>query len=271
MSSLRFIRFAAACVLAGAAASASAQTALRLAEPVEARSGQATTPSPDAKGQPGPQGFSVVLVLGDGQSTTVADNVPGAARKALADMKDFLPYRGYRLLDAQWILGSQRSTSRLRGPDDQEYQLTLRTTQLAGGRVSVVFQLQESSALTMIGPRDAADETAARKAEEMELQARLGRLQAELAAMKQRLGDKHPAVASTAAEIENLKMRLAAFESGEGRPRSLFGGRSVIDTTFSMEIGETVVVGTSRMRGGDKALIALLTAVPRGGATTRKE
>ena len=30
-----------------------------------------------------------------------------------------------------------------------------------------------------------------------------------------------------------------------------------------MEIGETVVVGTSRLRGGDKALIALLTAVPR--------
>jgi hypothetical protein len=45
----------------------------------------------------------------------------------------------------------------------------------------------------------------------------------------------------------------------------------VIDTTFSMDIGETVVVGTSRMRGGDKALIALLTAVPRGGATARKE
>jgi hypothetical protein len=75
----------------------------------------ATTPTPEAKRQPSPQGFSVVLVLGDGQSTTVAENVPQAARKALADMKDFLPYRGYRLLDAQWILGSQRSASRLRG------------------------------------------------------------------------------------------------------------------------------------------------------------
>ena len=147
-----------------------------------------------------------------------------------------------------------------------------RTTQLAGGRVSVVFQLQESTALTLIGPRDAADETAARKAEETELQARLSRLQSELAAMSKRLGDKHPAVASTGAEIENIKMRLAAFDSGDVRPRAIpLGGRSVIDTTFSMEIGETVVVGTSRMRGGDKALIALLTAVPRGGVTTRKE
>ncbi len=47
-------------------------------------------------------------------------------------------------------------------------------------------------------------------------------------------------------------------------------GRSVIDTNFSMEIGETVVVGTSRIRGGDKALIALLTAVPKG-TSGRKE
>jgi hypothetical protein len=37
----------------------------------------------------------------------------------------------------------------------------------------------------------------------------------------------------------------------------------IISTGFTMQIGETVVVGTSRLRGGDKALIALLTAVPR--------
>jgi hypothetical protein len=130
--------------------------------------------------------------------------------------------------------------------------------------------MQEASALTVVTARD-ADEVAARRAAEMELQARLGRLQAEAAAMKQRLGEKHANVVAVSAEIENLKMRLAEFESGDARPRSLFGSRGVIDTTFSMDIGETVVVGTSRMRGGDKALIALLTAVPRGGATARKE
>jgi hypothetical protein len=48
-------------------------------------------------------------------------------------------------------------------------------------------------------------------------------------------------------------------------------GRSVIDTSFTMDIGETVVVGTSRVRGGDKALIALLTAVPKGSATKRED
>ena len=46
----------------------------------------AATAAPEAKPAPAPvpQGFSVVLVLGEGQSTTIADNVPQAARKALA-------------------------------------------------------------------------------------------------------------------------------------------------------------------------------------------
>jgi hypothetical protein len=48
----------------------------------------------------------------------------------------------------------------------------------------------------------------------------------------------------------------------------VFGGKipdAVIDTSFNMDIGETVVVGTSRLQG-DKALIVLLTAVGRSQA-----
>ena len=68
-------------------------------------------------------GFSIVLVLGDLQGGPASDNVPPAARKALADMKDFLPYKSYRLLDTAWVLGATRVTSRLRGPEDQDYEL----------------------------------------------------------------------------------------------------------------------------------------------------
>src|SRR5262245_60265916 len=53
---------------------------------------------------PLPQGFSVVLVLGDIQSVPTPDDVPPAARKALNDMKDFLPFKSYKLLDAAWLL-----------------------------------------------------------------------------------------------------------------------------------------------------------------------
>src|SRR6185295_14037381 len=102
-------------------------------------------PSALSKGQSdGPQGFSVVLVLGDTKTATpVDDSVPSAARKALADMKDFLPYKGYRLLDAQWILGSTHASTRLRGVDEQEYQLTLRSGVAADGQLRVTFQLLE--------------------------------------------------------------------------------------------------------------------------------
>ena len=232
-----------------------------------ARAQIARTPPPKAESQPLPQGFSVVLVLSDAQSSAIADNVPQAARKALADMKDFLPYRGYRLLDAAWILGSQRSTSRLRGPDDQEYLLTVVTEAQPGG-VHVRFQLQEPGAAVMTMRE--GDEAAARRAQEADLQTRLERLQKEAVAMRQRLGEKHVAVVNAEAEVMAIKQRLAAYESGQIRPRTMLDGRSIIDTSFSMEIGETVVVGTSRMRGGDKALIALLTAVPKGASAKRE-
>ena len=60
-----------------------------------------------------PQGFSVVLVLGDIQGTATPDDVPPAARKALVDMRDFLPFKSYRLLDASWVMccGQQRMGS----------------------------------------------------------------------------------------------------------------------------------------------------------------
>ena len=74
-----------------------------LLSPVSARSRQAAADAPPQKAdefRPLPRrGFNVVLLLGDMQDGSGQDTVPDAARKALADMKDFLPYKGYRLLD----------------------------------------------------------------------------------------------------------------------------------------------------------------------------
>src|SRR4026208_746753 len=60
--------------------------------------------SSSVAGPPRVRVFSVALVLGDLQGSAKADNVPEGARKALADLRDFLPYKSYRLLDTQWIL-----------------------------------------------------------------------------------------------------------------------------------------------------------------------
>lgn len=37
---------------------------------------------------------------------------------------------------------------------------------------------------------------------------------------------------------------------------------NLISTSFGLQVGETVVVGVSRVSGGDQALIVLLTAIP---------
>ena len=158
-------------------------------------------------------GFSVILALGDLQGGAPARDLPPAASKALADMSQFLPYKSYELLDARWILGSPRSTAPIRGPENREYELELRTSPRPDNEVQIEFYLRD--------PRQAFPFASGRA-----------------------LGGR------TSNPVRVVK-----------RP-----GR-IIDTTFNMDVGETVVVGTSRLRGGDKALIALLTAVPRGQTT----
>ena len=152
-------------------------------------------------------GFSVILALGDLQGGAPARDLPPAASKALADMSQFLPYKSYQLLDARWLLGSPRATALIRGPENREYELELRTSSKSDSEVQIDFYLRD--------PRQAFPFLPGRGL---------------------RTGTSTRAV------------RIVK------RP-----GR-IIDTTFNMDVGETVVVGTSRLQG-DKALIVLLTAV----------
>ena len=203
----------------------------------------------------GLQGFSVVLVLGDVQDGPTSDNIPAGARAALADLKDFLPYRSYRVLDTAWVLASsttrQAVTSRLRGLDEQDYEVTFDRLPLSPSTLQVRFQMFEAAGS---GPKSERD---ALKSEVQQMLAARTALENQL---RQPASD--PAVVST------LRQRLAdsefAIETLQNRIRSSGGGSTLIDTAFNMALGETVVVGTSRMRGGNKALIVLLTAATRG-------
>ena len=222
----------------------------------------AQQPAPVKVAPASPQGYSVVLVLGDVQNASAGDNnVPPAARKALGDMKDFLPYKSYRLLDAQWILGSQRTVSRLRGANDQEYELTLRGVTIAGGKLSVNFRLAEPGAVVGVKPAVDADSRAGRRAS---LEDALRAAEAEAERLRTSSGEKRgEAIAATREKIAAIQKELEQEKSLRDAAARV-GGRSIIDTSFMMDVGETVVVGTSRV-AGDKALIALLTAVAHAG------
>jgi hypothetical protein len=185
---------------------------VRSSSPAVARAGEGQEPVP------GLRGFGVVLVQGDMQTGQSTADVPAAALKALNDLKDFLPYKSYKLLDSQWTIGSGRLTGRLRGPENAGYDFELQARR--GEDVPLVvsrFVLRSSDSLQ--------ERTAA-------LQSR-GR------------------TSQTTGELPQA--RLFA---------ELGLHRNLIDTSFSMDLGETVVVGTSRLQG-NTALIVLLTAVKK--------
>jgi hypothetical protein len=81
---------------------------------------------------------------------------------------------------------------------------------------------------------------------------------AELEKQRESLQVKMPA--AQGAMVQEMKARLAQVE----KQIRLARARKLIDSRFQMEIGETVVVGTSKIGGGDKGLVVLLTSVAGG-------
>ena len=185
---------------------------------------------------PGLRGFSVVLAQGDLKASSAAnENVPPAAAKALADLKDFLPYKSYKLLDTQWTMGSGRISGRLKGPDGKEYsiEVTTRKGAAADAPVSVSrFIIRET------GPFAAGDART----------------------LTFTRGSRSGATTQTEAVNQGSAKNFAFFNGM---------GPNIIDTSFSMTLGETVVVGTSRLQG-DTALVVLLTAVSKTETTAAK-
>jgi hypothetical protein len=245
------------------------------ARSVQAREGPYDT-------SPRPQAFSVSLVLGEMQASGGSDNVPVAARKALTDVKDFLPYKAYRLLDSQWTLCCGRSSmvstpivSRLRGPEEQDYSVEIVPSNAGNGKYYVHFSLWEpriTETAVSAGGRGAAASLEAQRAGETpqvqqmhrdQLELQRVQLEQQLAEMRKTLSENHPDIAVAKTRIESLERSLNELRRTEPMRRALTASmprRPIIDTSFTMDIGETVVVGTSRLKG-DKALIALLTAV----------
>lgn len=222
----------------------------------------------DLADPPNVHGFNVALVLGDQQGAATPDNLPAGAKKALADMRDFLPFKSYRLLDSQWILccGGEKNampviSGRLRGIDEQQYAFRVEVLGMSGSKLSLRFWLGEEPlakkpTYTFKQPDDAGfyDVVAQKRAE-------ITILEVQLAEARKQYNAKHPEVLVLESKLEKAKRDAEEKYS----PKAGQGKGAVIDSTFSMDVGETVVIGTSSLKG-DKALIALLTAARRPGS-----
>ena len=244
----------------------------------QAASGQQASRSgvrPNGPAALGVHGFSVVLVVGSlsGTVTTAAnDGVPEAARKALADMKDFLPYKRYQLVDAAWMLccASPRSavSGVMNGPDSREYRYEVDPIGVSDTKLDVRFTIRETKE-SVASPSGRTPTHPAEIEHSRQMAAAVREredAQRDLAAA-QELRRKGLITAS------DMEAKVTRSRQAEQRVRELRAtgpavlaqkmvSQNIIDSTFSMSLGETVVVGTSRLHG-DRALIAILTAASK--------
>ena len=134
-------------------------------------------------------------------STTTGPEIPENAQKAVNDLKKFLPFKSYQLVDGAWLSATEgRSTqARLAGSNGAAYKVELRFRSTGDSEPPSLF-------------------------------------------------------------VESFKLDQEVVVQMKEGPQ--YGGRRLIETSFSVKEGETIVVGTSKADGADGALVVLLTAVP---------
>lgn len=234
-------------------------------------------------------GFNIVLVVGETQPSkqATAEELPAGARKALSDMREFLPYKHYRVLDMQWssccgTAAKTQVTGRLQGligvPGQngatnllaRPYAFTVTATaSMQNLPVRFVLHVDEAAGSGRAGASSDhgagyAERQREHERQRADLKAEIETLELSIRTTQQRIEvgmmspqDPRPMQDRHA----SLLRRLVDLES-EGSYAGAVAARPIIDSSFTMDAGETVVVGTSRL-GGDKALIALITAVRR--------
>lgn len=234
-------------------------------------------PSPSASGL---NGYSIVFVVGDTETAGKSDAVPPAAQKALNDMQAFLPYKHYQLLDSAWMLCctafGETVSARINGPLGHEYQYAIRTNPADSGRFNVHFSLTEvrPSAGRGVPGREGISDTARAEYSRQLYEATKDRDDARVALDQAKA--RRDVGLSQQSEVQAAQVRIQTAEENirklqatlalNGAPGST-PDTSIMDNSFYIAPGETVVIGTSRLNTG-QALIALLTAVPK---SSRKE
>lgn len=223
------------------------------------------------------QGFNIVLLVGEMQGPSgPVDDLPQGARRALTDMREFLPFKHYRVLDSQWTSCCPEASlatlaGRLHGaaavgsgsemklvPRPHQFSLTI---QPGGDRLQVQFSLREEEGGSRI-EQAVAEQKLQRLVEDFQT------ARERLEEMKKRVAVGVAATSEVRAledQVRQIERQIALTRADVTGQSSTKGSRQVIDSGFTMDVGETVVVGTSRL-GGDKALIALVTAARRSGA-----
>ena len=153
--------------------------------------------------------FQTVLLVGSTEGESDLSGVPTNVLKALEDVRQFLPYKNCRLIDASMVRSNGGARGLLKGPE--------------GGRdFERSFDFREGESGTLQIRSFGIDTLVAEPRNSM--------------------------------VTENGKTKI------EHQPPR-WVRRNVIATSFSVKVGETIVVGTSKLNGNGDALIVLFTAM----------
>ena len=159
----------------------------------QARPAETPAPPPVAEQRRAPTvTFQVVVLLAEAAGNQRPEGLSPRAHKALADVRDFLPYKSYRVVDSAWIRTDEVASTNLSGLEGRTLQVEMRMSPFRGT-------------------------------------------------------DEEPI------RVNDFNL----LTSQEGRDRRL-----ILHTSFGIRPGETIVVGTSKLDGPDKALVVLLSALP---------
>jgi hypothetical protein len=145
--------------------------------------------------------FQVVLLIGSSEASGDVGDVPENATQALDDIRGFLPYQSYKMLDVGIFRSDGHYSGMLNGPEGNDFRVSFRFSAQGGGDPKTLF----------VNAFDLTDVTPPSK-----------------------------------------QIRLS------GAPEVT---RDLLQASFSAEVGETVVVGTSKLNGTGNALLVLFTAI----------
>jgi hypothetical protein len=78
-----------------------------------------------ADSTPRTQVFQVILLAASHQPGASAQDLPASAQKALADVRDFLPFKSYEILDSTWLRTTREVMGRVVGRQGAGYRIEL--------------------------------------------------------------------------------------------------------------------------------------------------
>lgn len=88
--------------------------------------GAQETPAPTPRARGGEQMFHVSLLIADSEPAKAApQDLPKGVQKAIADIRDFLPFKSYRIIDSALVRADGRGRVLLNGPNGERYTASL--------------------------------------------------------------------------------------------------------------------------------------------------